>query len=69
MRRRLRLTVLMPALGLILALVSERAGAQEPGVRVDRSVLDALGPSPRGVLGLSAPEPERRAAPPRQTRR
>jgi outer membrane protein OmpA-like peptidoglycan-associated protein len=54
-------------LWLGLALAPLGAAAQEPGVRVDRSVLDALGPAPRqpfgpGVEAPSRSEP-RRAAP------
>jgi len=55
-------------LWLGLALAPLGAAAQEPGVRVDRSVLDALGPAPRQPFGPGA-EAVPRSEPRRAARR
>jgi outer membrane protein OmpA-like peptidoglycan-associated protein len=66
MARLFRFSVLL----LALALPLPGTAAQDPGVRVDRSVLDALGPPPRTPLGPGVeaapsepPRAARRAAP------
>lgn len=74
MARPVRLIALQ--LGLIagLALPTADTAAQEPGVRVDRSVIDALGPAPRhggpplGTPGVIEPPAPRQARQPRTQR-
>ena len=66
MARLARLTGLLLGLGLPLAPLG--AAAQDPGVRVDRSVLDALGPAPRQPLAPGF-EPPAAQEPRRSVRR